>query len=70
MNPGWVCPLRASSVSGTHHHKQIYHHRGREGQDEAGSRSQANVMWNGDPGRSRNYAECAGAGAMEGVGYR
>lgn len=72
LNPGvgCVCLTRLFCVSGMHHHKQIYHHRGREGQDEAGSRSQANIVWNGDPGRSRNYADCAGAGALEGVGYR
>lgn len=63
------------SVSGMHHHKQLYHHRGREGQEEAGSRSQANFMWNGDPanqypGRSRNYADGAGASTIEGMGYR
>lgn len=62
-------------VSGVHHHKQLYHHRGREGQEEAGSRSQANLMWNGDPanqyaGRSRNYADGAGASTIEGMGYR
>lgn len=62
-------------VSGMHHHKQLYHHRGREGQDEAGSRSQANFIWNGDPanqyaGRSRNYADGAGASTLEGMGYR
>ncbi|KAK5899007.1 hypothetical protein CesoFtcFv8_008529 [Champsocephalus esox] len=53
------------------HHKQLYHHRG---QEEAGSRSQANPMWNGDPasqyaGRSRNYADGAGASTHEGMGY-
>lgn len=62
-------------VSGVHHHKQLYHHRGREGQEEAGSRSQANILWNGDPanqyaGRSRNYADGAGASTLEGMGYR
>lgn len=61
-------------VSAVHHHKQPYHHRGREGQEEAGSRSQANFMWNGDPtnqytGR-RNYADGAGASTLEGMGYR
>ncbi|CAF98118.1 unnamed protein product, partial [Tetraodon nigroviridis] len=61
--------LPAAGVKGMHHHKQIYHHRGRDGQDEAGSRSQPNFMWNGDPGRSRNYADCAGGGSLEGVGY-
>lgn len=58
-----------------HHHKQLYHHRGREGQDEAGSRSQANFMWNGDSanqyaGRSWNYADGAGASTLEGMGCR
>lgn len=67
--PG-VSLTRLFCVSGMHHHKQVYHHRGREGQDEAGSRSQPNFMWNGDPGRSRNYADCAGGGTLEGVGYR
>lgn len=67
--------LAVLPVSGVHHHKQLYHHRGREGQEEAGSRSQANFMWNGDPanqyaGRSRNYADGAGASTLEGMGYR
>ncbi|KAE8300471.1 Axin-1 Axis inhibition protein 1 [Larimichthys crocea] len=65
--------LPAAGVKGIHHHKQLYHHRGREGQEEAGSRSQANFMWNGDrhqyPGRSRNYADGAGASTIEGMGY-
>ena len=63
------------SAAGMHHHKQLYHHRGREGQEEAGSRSQPNFLWNGDPanqyaGRSRNYADGAGASTLEGMGYR
>uniref|UniRef100_A0A8C5D3W2 Axin-1 n=1 Tax=Gouania willdenowi TaxID=441366 RepID=A0A8C5D3W2_GOUWI len=54
------------SPLGNHHHKPLYHHRGRDGQEEAVGRSQANFLWNGDPasqytGRSRNYAEGAGA---------
>lgn len=61
-------------VSGVYHHKQLYHHRGREGQEEAGSRSQASLMWNGDPGNQymarRNYADGAGASTLEGMGYR
>lgn len=72
---GATYTLTAMLVSGVHHHKQLYHHRGREGQEEAGSRSQANLMWNGDPanqyaGRSRNYADGAGASTIEGMGYR
>ncbi|XP_033838124.1 axin-1-like isoform X1 [Periophthalmus magnuspinnatus] len=51
------------------HHKQAYHHRGREAQEEAGSRSQANFLWNGEGGRSRNYADGAGASNVEGLGY-
>uniref|UniRef100_A0A671TU34 Axin-1 n=1 Tax=Sparus aurata TaxID=8175 RepID=A0A671TU34_SPAAU len=71
---GATYTLTAMLVSGVHHHKQLYHHRGREGQEEAGSRSQANLMWNGDPanqyaGRSRNYADGAGASTIEGMGY-
>ncbi|XP_056265698.1 axin-1-like [Pseudoliparis swirei] len=77
---GGICPpgrghsLPPAGVKGMHHHKQPYHHRGREGQEEAGSRSQANLMWNGDPagqyaGRSRNYADGAGASTLEGMGY-
>ncbi len=67
--------LALMSVPGMHHHKQLYHHRGREGQEEAGLRSQANFMWNGDAanqyaGRSRNYADGAGASTLEGMGYR
>lgn len=63
------------SVSGMHHHKQPYHHRGREGQEEVSSRSPANILWNGDPanqytGRSRNYADGAGASTLEGMGNR
>uniref|UniRef100_A0A3Q1ERC3 Axin-1 n=1 Tax=Acanthochromis polyacanthus TaxID=80966 RepID=A0A3Q1ERC3_9TELE len=66
--------LSLFSLSGMHHHKQLYHHRGREGQEETGSRSQANFLWNGDPanqytGRSRNYADGAGASTLEGMGY-
>ncbi|XP_033943477.1 axin-1-like [Pseudochaenichthys georgianus] len=62
--------LPPAGVKGMHH-KQLYHHRG---QEEAGSRSQANPMWNGDPasqyaGRSRNYADGAGASTHEGMGY-
>lgn len=62
--------LLVAFVSGVHHHKQLYHHRGREGQEELGSRSQGNFMWNGDPARSRNYADGAGASTLEGMGYR
>lgn len=51
------------------HHKQMYHHRGRETQEEVGSRSQANFLWNGEVGRSRNYADGAGASTLEGMGY-
>lgn len=51
------------------HHKQTYHHRGRDAQEEAGSRSQANFLWNGEAGRSRNYADGAGASTLEGMGY-
>uniref|UniRef100_A0A3P8US85 Axin-1 n=1 Tax=Cynoglossus semilaevis TaxID=244447 RepID=A0A3P8US85_CYNSE len=63
-----------AAVKGIHHHKQLYHHRGREGQEEPGSRSQANFPWNGDPaaqypGRGRNYADGAGASTLEGMGY-
>ncbi|XP_071360429.1 axin-1-like [Trachinotus anak] len=66
--------LPAAGVKGMHHHKQPYHHRGREGQEEAGSRSQPNFLWNGDPagqyaGRARNYADGAGASTLEGMGY-
>uniref|UniRef100_A0A8C2YVC9 Axin-1 n=1 Tax=Cyclopterus lumpus TaxID=8103 RepID=A0A8C2YVC9_CYCLU len=76
--PGRGHSLPPAGVKGEHecmhHHKQPYHHRGREGQEEAGSRSQANLMWNGDPasqyaGRSRNYADGAGASTLEGMGY-
>ncbi|KAF7662366.1 hypothetical protein LDENG_00237410 [Lucifuga dentata] len=63
-----------AGVKGMHHHKQLYHHRGREGQEEVSSRSPANFPWNGDPanqyaGRSRNYADGAGASTLEGMGY-
>uniref|UniRef100_A0A8C9X0F6 Axin-1 n=1 Tax=Sander lucioperca TaxID=283035 RepID=A0A8C9X0F6_SANLU len=63
-----------AGVKGMHHHKPLYHHRGREGQEEAGSRPQANLVWNGDPasqyaGRSRNYADGAGASMLDGMGY-
>lgn len=51
------------------HHKQAYHHRVRDTQEEAGSRSQANFLWNGEVGRSRNYADGAGASTLEGMGY-
>ncbi|XP_028317233.1 axin-1-like [Gouania willdenowi] len=66
--------LPAVGVKGNHHHKPLYHHRGRDGQEEAVGRSQANFLWNGDPasqytGRSRNYAEGAGASTAEGMGY-
>lgn len=55
------------------YYKQPYHHRGREGPEEAGSRTQAN-LWNGDAanqyaGRGRNYADGAGASTLEGMGY-
>lgn len=57
-----------------HHHKQLYHHRGRDGPEEAGSRPQSNFLWNGEAsqyaGRSRNYADGAGASTIEGMGYR
>ncbi|XP_056136114.1 axin-1-like [Lampris incognitus] len=67
--------LPATGVKGVHHHKQLYHHRSREGQEEMGSRPQANFLWNGDhlanqyAGRGRNYADGAGASTLEGVGY-
>ncbi|XP_061882574.1 axin-1-like [Entelurus aequoreus] len=66
--------LPASGVKGIHHHKQLYHHRGREGQEETGSRSQPNFIWNGEPAsqyaaRSRNYADGAGASILDGMGY-
>ncbi|XP_077461410.1 axin-1-like isoform X2 [Stigmatopora argus] len=67
--------LPAPGVKGMHHHKQLYHHRGREGQDEAGSRSQPNLPWNGKAAaqyaaRSRNYADGAGSGGtVDGIGY-
>lgn len=62
-------------VTGMHHHKQLYHHRGREGQEEVSSRPQTNFIWNADPanqyaGRSRNYADGAGASTLDGMGYR
>ncbi|XP_051940380.1 axin-1-like isoform X2 [Hippocampus zosterae] len=65
--------LPAAVLKGIHHHKQLYHHRGREGQEEAGSRSQPNFLWNGEPAgqyaaRSRNYADGAGASTLDGMG--
>ncbi|KAJ3614801.1 hypothetical protein NHX12_018371 [Muraenolepis orangiensis] len=64
----------AAATKGMHHHKQLYHHRGREGQEEMGSRPQGNFPWNGDPasqyaGRGRNYADGAGASTLDGMGY-
>ena len=61
--------MSAVAISGLHH-KQTYHHRGRDAQEEAASRSQGNFLWNGDAGRSRNYADGAGASTLEGMGYR
>uniref|UniRef100_A0A3B4FG11 Axin-1 n=1 Tax=Pundamilia nyererei TaxID=303518 RepID=A0A3B4FG11_9CICH len=66
--------LPAAGVKGMHHHKLLYHHRGRDGPEETGSRSQPNVLWNGESanqyaGRSRNYADGAGASTHEGMGY-
>uniref|UniRef100_A0A3Q4GQ85 Axin-1 n=1 Tax=Neolamprologus brichardi TaxID=32507 RepID=A0A3Q4GQ85_NEOBR len=66
--------LPAAGVKGMHHHKPLYHHRGRDGPEEAGSRSQPNFLWNGESanqyaGRSRNYADGAGASTHEGMGY-
>lgn len=60
--------LPAAGAKGLHH-KQAYHHRGREAQDEASSRPQANFLWNGEAARSRNYADGAGASTLEGMGY-
>uniref|UniRef100_A0A3Q0T5P3 Axin-1 n=1 Tax=Amphilophus citrinellus TaxID=61819 RepID=A0A3Q0T5P3_AMPCI len=40
--------LPAPGVKGMHHHKQMYHHRGRDGPEEAGCRSQTNFLWNGE----------------------
>ncbi|XP_061685591.1 axin-1-like isoform X2 [Syngnathoides biaculeatus] len=65
--------LPAAGVKGMHHHKQMYHHRGRDGQEEAGSRSQSYFLWNGEAGgqyaaRSRNYADGAGASTLDGMG--
>ncbi|XP_053712583.1 axin-1-like [Synchiropus splendidus] len=67
-------PLPPAGVRGVHHHKPLYHHRGREGQEDPGSRSQPNFLWNGEPtsqypGRSRNYADGAGSSTLEGMGY-
>ncbi|CAL1600804.1 unnamed protein product [Knipowitschia caucasica] len=59
--------LPAAGAKGLHH-KQAYHHRVREAQEEVGSRTQAN-LWNGEGGRSRNYADGAGAASLEGLGY-
>ncbi|XP_061536187.1 axin-1-like isoform X1 [Phycodurus eques] len=66
--------LPAAGVKGMHHHKQMYHHRGRDGQEEAGSRSQPHFLWNGEAAgqyaaRSRNYADGAGASTLDGMGY-
>uniref|UniRef100_A0A3Q2VUI5 Axin-1 n=1 Tax=Haplochromis burtoni TaxID=8153 RepID=A0A3Q2VUI5_HAPBU len=66
--------LPAAGVKGMHHHKPLYHHRGRDGPEETGSRSQPNFLWNGEStnqyaGRSRNYADGAGASTHEGMGY-
>uniref|UniRef100_A0A1A8EE01 Axin-1 n=1 Tax=Nothobranchius kadleci TaxID=1051664 RepID=A0A1A8EE01_NOTKA len=64
--------LPPAGVKGVYHHKQLYH-RGREGQEEGGSRPQPNFMWNGDPANQyaarRNYADGAGASTLEGMGY-
>ncbi|KAM9313937.1 axin-1-like isoform 2-T2 [Pholidichthys leucotaenia] len=60
--------LPNAGVKGIYHHKQSYHHRGREGPEEVGSRSQATFLWNGDP-RSHNYADGAGASTHDGMGY-
>ncbi|KAG7262923.1 hypothetical protein CRUP_018926 [Coryphaenoides rupestris] len=63
-----------AAIKGMHHHKQLYHHRGREGPEEMGSRPQANFPWNGEAagqyaGRGRNYADGAGASTLDGMGY-
>ncbi|KAM3623615.1 uncharacterized protein V6R79_013278 [Siganus canaliculatus] len=69
-----VHSLPAAGGKGVHHHKQLYHHRGRDVQEEAVSRSQPGFAWNGEPSgpyaaRSRNYADGAGASTLEGLGY-
>ncbi|XP_061130388.1 axin-1-like isoform X1 [Syngnathus typhle] len=67
--------LPAAGVKGAHHHKQLYHHRAREGPEEAAaSRSQPNFPWTGEPAlqyaaRSRNYADGAGASTLDAMGY-
>uniref|UniRef100_A0A3P9MS42 Axin-1 n=1 Tax=Poecilia reticulata TaxID=8081 RepID=A0A3P9MS42_POERE len=58
---------------GIYHHKQVYHHRGRDGQEETGGRPPPNLLWNGDQANQyagrRNYADGAGASTLEGMGY-
>ncbi|KAK7929621.1 hypothetical protein WMY93_006016 [Mugilogobius chulae] len=62
-SPSWT-----STCSGSASQTGVSH-RGRDAQEEAGSRSQANFLWNGESGRSRNYADGAGAGNADGLGY-
>uniref|UniRef100_A0A8C7ZMA2 Axin-1 n=2 Tax=Oryzias sinensis TaxID=183150 RepID=A0A8C7ZMA2_9TELE len=65
--------LSTAGVKGMHYHKQPYHHRGRESTEEAGSRPQANLLWNGEAANQytgrRNYADGAGASVLDGMGY-
>uniref|UniRef100_A0A3P9HLW2 Axin-1 n=1 Tax=Oryzias latipes TaxID=8090 RepID=A0A3P9HLW2_ORYLA len=46
----------------------------KESTEEAGSRPQANLLWNGEPANQytgrRNYADGAGASVLDGMGYR
>ncbi|XP_035993305.1 axin-1 isoform X1 [Fundulus heteroclitus] len=64
--------LAPVGAKGIYHQKQLYHHRGRDGQEETGGRPLANLLWNGDQANQyagrRNYADGAGASTLEGVG--
>ncbi|XP_047221946.1 axin-1-like isoform X2 [Girardinichthys multiradiatus] len=64
--------LPTVGAKGIFHHKQVYHHRGRDGQEEIGGRPLPNVLWNGDQANQyagrRNYADGAGASTLEGMG--
>ncbi|MEQ2160193.1 hypothetical protein GOODEAATRI_031107, partial [Goodea atripinnis] len=65
--------LPTVGAKGIFHHKQVYHHRGRDGQEEIGGRPLPNILWNGDQANQyagrRNYADGAGASTLEGMGY-
>ncbi|XP_008394375.1 axin-1-like isoform X1 [Poecilia reticulata] len=65
--------LPTVGAKGIYHHKQVYHHRGRDGQEETGGRPPPNLLWNGDQANQyagrRNYADGAGASTLEGMGY-